>query len=807
MTLRDQQGQYITPYKIGDITYEYDYFCLKENSCILTKVDNHISIQKVQDIKDKSLVLSINNKGQQEWKKVYVTKNKAPDSLKQIRSGNLITVTNNHKLFKPGFEIEAAGNITEGDSLLCMSSLELPTTRQSIKITDFIDTNQKWLKFTNDKIGHYAKSPINKDVFVPNEIQLTYDFGLLVGLYLAEGSTAKNLVQFALHLEENELSDIIQNSCNTVFGQDLSTKIDLRPEYTRRIVYIFNKTVWNFFESTLPGDCYNKFIPYWCFDAPKDFKLGLLQGWLFGDGGHGTKTIKGTSSSVELINGILSIALSFGIKTSISKDENNYRLHFCGRENFEKLFPFDVPWKHYQKNKEYCLLENTNKCYTKKQLSEVFLKHYKPNMTKNVFLSKCKMTDKPFLRVFGTWYELLKYHGFEQYAKRKSVSKKELIIIGWYWIQNNEFSESKWNKDKLLPSTGLIVKYFKKSTNFIKALSVLSKKDIEKMELSCDDTSDILHSHNVTFTKNVKCEDEYVYDLSVEDNENFVIGNIVSHNSGSQIGVMIGDVLIDSAAHISFSVQQTKTPVYGYANQYYTFAAAGHVLVQGSLTINFKEAGYLFWPIQRWQEKIGNQYLVNTEEDWNRIHTELWTSPRYSVDENGNKINYYNPNEAGNSLTAAANAAKRKEVMEANVEQMFSWQETADEQRQNRSYNKFWRELGSLPDNEFEDWAETFEDTIWYGSDTANPTTRDKLFSKNLPKTDTISNEQVLGHRRADQYPQIDVWIVYGDMSRQPANHTVRKIMDLEFVGQSQVVEVSGNPIMETYQFIARNVV
>jgi hypothetical protein len=277
--------------------------------------------------------------------------------------------------------------------------------------------------------------------------------------------------------------------------------------------------------------------------------------------------------------------------------------------------------------------------------------------------------------------------------------------------------------------------------------------------------------------------------------------------SGSQIGVMMGDVLIDSAAHIAFSVQQTKTPVYGYNNQYYTFLADGHVLVQGTLTINFKEAGYLAWPHQRYQERIAGQYLVNTEEDWNRIHTELWTSPRYSIDENGRKINYYNTGKSGDSLTAAAKAATRKRVLEANVEQTFAWQANADTSRQNANYNQYVKELGALPDNEFEDYAEVYEDALWFGSDPANPTVRDKLFSKNLSKREAIQDEQVLSHRRSDQYPPVDIWIVYGDMSRQPANHTVRKIMDLEFTGQSQSIEVSGQPILEQYSFLARNIV
>jgi len=303
--------------------------------------------------------------------------------------------------------------------------------------------------------------------------------------------------------------------------------------------------------------------------------------------------------------------------------------------------------------------------------------------------------------------------------------------------------------------------------------------------------------------------------MSLKDqNGNFItpdnIGNTAYEYdwfSGSQIGIMIGDVLIDSAAHINFTLNQTKTPVFGYANQYYSFVADGHVIVQGTITIAFKESGYLLWPMQRFQEKVAGLRSIKTEEDWNKAHTELWTSPRYSIDSSGKKINYYDTSKEGNSLTAAAKAASNKRVMEANVEQMFDWQGNADNNRQNKNFNSFWQELGALPDNDWEKYAEVFEDAIWFGSDKANPFARDKFFSKNLSNTEEISNEQVLSHRRADQYPEMDVWIVYGDQSRQPANHTVKKILDLSFTGQSQTIEVSGQPIMETYSFLARNIV
>jgi hypothetical protein len=268
--------------------------------------------------------------------------------------------------------------------------------------------------------------------------------------------------------------------------------------------------------------------------------------------------------------------------------------------------------------------------------------------------------------------------------------------------------------------------------------------------------------------------------------------------SGSQISVMIGDVLVDSCVGIQFEVQQSRSPVYGYASQYYSFVAPGKVIVQGTLTVAFKEAGYLLWPMQRFINNLG------PTKDTDFGSNDYSTSPRFTTDSDGLVIKGYEPKKY--TFSEAANAAKRHEAMRASVEQMKEWESSGTFPRNNKGYNDFWKELGALPDDQWEDWAEVFEDSIWYGSDPSNPLMRDKLFSKNIPENQTsISEEEVYNHRRADQYSSIDIWIVYGDMSRHPANHTVRKLMDVSFIGQSQIIEISGQPTFEQYQFMARN--
>ncbi len=270
--------------------------------------------------------------------------------------------------------------------------------------------------------------------------------------------------------------------------------------------------------------------------------------------------------------------------------------------------------------------------------------------------------------------------------------------------------------------------------------------------------------------------------------------------SGSQISVMIGDVVVDAGVAVQFSVQQSKSPVYGYANQYYTFVSDGKVLVTGSLTIAFKEAGYLLWPIQRFA---------------NQVNAGQWTSPRFGTDKNGNLIRGFDVGSSDGRFTTAAKAAEDRRLMEANVEQMVEWSTRSGSGglQNGTAYNNFYRDLGALPDDKFEDYAEVFEDAIWYGSDTANAGMRDQLFSKNIQdrimgySAGQIDEEAVLSHRRADQYPAVDIWIVYGDMSRPAVNHTVKKLLDVSFVGQAQTIEVSGEPTYETYNFFCRNLV
>lgn len=68
----------------------------------------------------------------------------------------------------------------------------------------------------------------------------------------------------------------------------------------------------------------------------------------------------------------------------------------------------------------------------------------------------------------------------------------------------------------------------------------------------------------------------------------------IEHYSGSQVTVFVDDIWIDDAASFDISIQTQKSPYYGYGSQHFDLVAKGKVLVQGTLTINYKDPNYLW---------------------------------------------------------------------------------------------------------------------------------------------------------------------------------------------------------------------
>ena len=61
---------------------------------------------------------------------------------------------------------------------------------------------------------------------------------------------------------------------------------------------------------------------------------------------------------------------------------------------------------------------------------------------------------------------------------------------------------------------------------------------------------------------------------------------------------------------------------------------------------------------------------------------------------------------------------------------------------------------------------------------------------------------------RLDQYPSLDIGFTYGTPNRSSGNNSTAKMLEqVTFNGESQTIEINGQPVLEIYQFIARRVI
>lgn len=265
--------------------------------------------------------------------------------------------------------------------------------------------------------------------------------------------------------------------------------------------------------------------------------------------------------------------------------------------------------------------------------------------------------------------------------------------------------------------------------------------------------------------------------------------------TGSQVLCYFGPVLLDDMVRIGWSVSQQRTPIYGYASQYYKALCAGNVLVNGSFWIAFKESGYV--PIIL--RHLGRDYYDNQP-----VYRSPAVSPRggsHNAESLAGGAGLWESNRIVHGANQAGN------VQRAGVERLVRQAQTnpdnADVQDDLRDLAL---ELGRVEDERFEDLAEVFEDVIWYGGNRPG-NSRNATLSDNF-EGGAITNEAALVYRRADQYPPFDMIITFGDINNPAANHTAFRVQHVSIINtELSGIEPSGEPILIRYDFIARNLI
>lgn len=196
--------------------------------------------------------------------------------------------------------------------------------------------------------------------------------------------------------------------------------------------------------------------------------------------------------------------------------------------------------------------------------------------------------------------------------------------------------------------------------------------------------------------------------------------------SGANIGLFVGANQITNAVGFEMSLQQNKTPVYGYASSLFDGVANGVVQVSGVLWMNFTQA------------QLMSAFVANN---------------------------------AG-AIASQIDLGKQMDML-------FSSNSVVPEDFQM-----------------VEQLSEDFKNAYW-GESTE------------LLEGQNLEDPTLVLHARPDQHLKgFDIFVTYGVPFQQTANtnSTQRIVKDVRIVGFGQTISIDGEPVIETYPFIAREV-
>lgn len=193
------------------------------------------------------------------------------------------------------------------------------------------------LTFSNGKIERINASDVSVGTLMPiaetmrlpvknykvnidnKEIDLDWNFGFLIGFYLAEGSIGNGrngLPSFISLTNKDSMSrETLTNVTKKTLDYDIKHYIDKRNG-------VYNSTIINASFARFIGDnfykTHNKHIAEWAYLTPLEFRRGLLSGYFSGDGEFNEGNVDCTSVSKMLRDGIGLLLSSVGVTYTLT---------------------------------------------------------------------------------------------------------------------------------------------------------------------------------------------------------------------------------------------------------------------------------------------------------------------------------------------------------------------------------------------------------------------------------------------------------------------------------------------------------
>lgn len=231
------------------------------------------------------------------------------DTMSRKYSGNMVTLNVCHFPFpitmtcdhpvavlessqnwrwKPGKLVwKKASELTLDDRVL------IGWSRQPVsKILDLSEYLPDFVSVVNDEVEKVRIPTGEKKNMVNRFVPVTHSLARLFGLYLAEGNCTSKKVVFNLSAKEENLASEIISLVRGIFGVNATQRV-VNKRKTGRIVEVNNVNLARFFSKFCPGLAGTKRVPSVFMSADESVKIGLVSGWLDGDGHKKIKSVKG----------------------------------------------------------------------------------------------------------------------------------------------------------------------------------------------------------------------------------------------------------------------------------------------------------------------------------------------------------------------------------------------------------------------------------------------------------------------------------------------------------------------------------
>ncbi len=462
----------------------------------------------LEGLEDEYYIVGVDEKEQTHWNRIsHVSRHPVNGNLVKVttKSGRQVTTTLSHSHLIRDKESQKVVPIT-GANL--KEGMRIPVSKH-------IDNT-----FINDKI-----------IIGDKEYVLDNLFGWFIGAYLAEGNINNNQITIT-NIDQHYINNVKEIASR--FCKEAVTR-EYKGEYGPSISTRFNhKELAEFLINTCKTGSFVKIVPDFAFLAPNEFKAGLLQGYMDGDGNFQCDEkhhqIRACSRSYKLINDLSLMFNYFDIFTSIKvqtvKGEPIYNLNISAK--YAKLYEDNIgSTLHSEK------LMNLVKYIERTDAHNLSDEIDKINGLGDI-IAKCgKILKLPGQsRTYGRW------------SKKDSIGRRTLQ------------------------------KYIEEFSNEIDRRNE-EDKDLIKAEL------DILKQaadSNVVWDEIINIEiitpnqKEYVYDFTVPANQTFMIGSgIIVHNTlntfhyagvASKSNVTRGVPRIEEILSLSESIKNPSLTVY-----------------------------------------------------------------------------------------------------------------------------------------------------------------------------------------------------------------------------------------------------